>query len=91
MHVGDFGFELILDTTLELEDVTHAEILYRKPSGETGAWSAYAEGTHVVHVVGDGELDEAGVWVFQAHVVGIGYELFGDKVSVLVKERIETE
>jgi len=71
VYKGDFGIELRLDTEVELNNTIEAKILYQKPSGEVGEWTAYVDGTDVVHTVQESELDEAGIWVLQALVLGM--------------------
>ena len=91
MFVGDYGIEVRLDTQFQLENVEIARIIYKKPSGTTGYWDAQVDGTELVYIIKEGDIDEAGIWFLQAYVKSSVYELTGNKVSYLVRERVNSE
>lgn len=64
-----------------LADATVKKILYQKPSGATGFWSASYNGTKLVYTTVDGDLDEAGQWFFQPYVeFAGGIIIYGETV-----------
>lgn len=58
-----------LDTLIDLSTATDLEILYKKPSGATGSWTAVVSGTALVAITDNNDLDEVGVWRVQTKVV----------------------
>lgn len=58
-----------LDTfDTDIGSATELIIKYKKPSGKTGEWSAQREGstTRIYYEVSKTDIDEAGIWKFQA-------------------------
>ena len=78
-HVGVIGFEIFIETQLDLDTATTLEIKYKKPDGSSGTFTAVKETKtaprsntryglkYITTAVGD--LDQAGDWEVQAHVV----------------------
>ena len=73
MIVGDIGTVIQADTGESLSGGSDAVLFYRKPSGEAGEWAATIDGTKITYATIAGDLDEAGVWSFQGHVVLSGW------------------
>lgn len=75
---GDVGLAIVLEITdgdkpIDLAAATETKIKYRKPSGITGEWMANiigdpVEGKIMHTTASEGELDEVGIWYFQAYV-----------------------
>ncbi|MEW6754729.1 MAG: hypothetical protein AB1505_27670 [Candidatus Latescibacterota bacterium] len=60
--VDDVGTVLALDTGVDLSAASQVQILYRKPSGTTGAWVGEASSTKAVDTTQEGDIDEVGTW-----------------------------
>lgn len=66
LHVGDVGTDLNFNEVGEdLTGLDSATIRYRKPSGDTGEWTATVAGDDVSYTVQEGDIDEDGVWYLQ--------------------------
>jgi len=82
------GIEISIKIDFDAVDATTKEIRYTKPDNTTGKWSnplvTYVlENTqHYLRYItqSTSDINAPGVWYFQAHVIGQGYDLFGDKV-----------
>lgn len=70
-----------LDTLTDLSSATTKKILYKKPSGATGEWTATADSQTLVYEVQAGDIDEAGTWEFQSSIVVGGRTGLGTIVS----------
>lgn len=70
-------------------DADSAKIYYQKPSGSKGVWSATIDGTKVNYNVQTGDIDESGVWQFQAVIVIGGKESPGKKTTVTFSESLK--
>ena len=44
-------------------------IKYTKPRGETGSFTATSAGTTLTYALANGDIDQAGLWKFQAYIV----------------------
>lgn len=85
---GEYGFVIELDLGEEIDGVTTARILYKKPSGTTGYWTAtYANG-YVRYTVFPNDINEAGYWTVQAYVAGSGFAYYGDPATFYVDEPV---
>jgi hypothetical protein len=70
--------ELTAPTGLDdLNTATTTQILYRKPSGDQGAWTATVDGMNLIYDLQNGDIDEIGRWQFQAYVVNGGLKGYG--------------
>jgi len=75
---GQTLFSLNAETdyaSLGSADVTR--IIYEKPSGAKGHFDASVSGTKLVYNVSLGDIDEVGVWIFQAYIEIGGNPSFG--------------
>jgi hypothetical protein len=80
IYLGDVvTFDLDTEVTITGRDAT-VYINYKKPSGTTGQWSGTVEGTTEIRytTVVDTDLDEPGVWEFQAY--DSDWDVHGDTV-----------
>lgn len=55
-----------IDLGINLSTATDVKILYKKPSGKYGSWGATTSGTKVLYSATNGEIDEPGLWQFEA-------------------------
>jgi len=58
-----------IDLGVNLSTATGVKILYKKPSGVSGSWSANTSGTKVLFSATNGEIDEPGLWQFEARAI----------------------
>jgi hypothetical protein len=81
-------FKLSLETSLNLASATTTRIYYEKQSGVKGYWTATVNGTKLEYEVQNSDIDEDGLWKFQAYVVVGGRTGFGDVVSQYFEKNI---
>jgi len=87
VHVGDTKTEIILDCGTDVSSLTSAKILYQKPNGVTGSWTATKKTgapTKIHYITGASDLDVAGVWILQAYVVMPAWSGHGEEVTMRV-------
>lgn len=70
-----------LDTHQDLTGATELKILYVKPDGTKGSWTATADGQVVQYVVNVGDIDQSSYWTFQSYLKVGTKEATGDKVK----------
>ena len=68
MQIGDIGTLISIDVGEDVSAATAAEIRYRKPSGASGSWPATVTGQTVRRVTASDDINEKGLWHFQAFV-----------------------
>ena len=74
-----------------LTGATTTEILYVKPSGATGSFTATiaANTTDLEYTLVDGDRDESGWWTFQAHVQIAGdLDGYGEIIKIYYSKHI---
>ena len=78
---------LKLDTNLNIATASVTRILYRKPDGTTGFWEADSIENNkiLVYDMTDADLDQPGVWTFQAFVTLDGRNGYGEYVQKEIK------
>ncbi len=81
-YMNSVGYPITLNVDLDISDSTVRKILYRKPSGATGFWTAALQGLfEICYLVQEGDLDEVGRWEVQAYVeMPTGRALYGEIV-----------
>lgn len=80
-----------LDTGVNLTSVnaTNLSIKYKKPSGETGTWSAsITETTKLIYNFTNTDLDEIGLWQAQAFFRVDGKNAYCDIITFDVTEKL---
>lgn len=68
IYINQSYINIQLDTDITLSGATDAKIHYTKPSGSTGYWTGTTSGENIEYEVQPGDLDEAGIWLFQGEV-----------------------
>lgn len=68
VYVGAVGVVVKVDTQRNLSDVVNAKIMVRKPNGDIVEWPASIEGSYLVYVTKDGDLDVDGFYKIQAYI-----------------------
>lgn len=66
---------IALDAQQSLAGATDPVILYEKPDGSTGNWTAVVDGENLTYLATDGEIDQSGTWIFQGRI-DIGSERY---------------
>ncbi len=72
VYEGSIGTEIILDTGENLTGATSLKILYKKPDGTTGEWTATQVDVNKVRyitIAEDFAIGNAGEWELMADVV----------------------
>lgn len=59
---------IILETEYDLSLATVTKILYHKPDGTKGSWTATISGNDLVYLPQTGDIDQSGVWKFQSYI-----------------------
>jgi len=88
IYVGDYGTQISLDVGVDISDQTACEILYMKPDGTTGTWTASlgSDNESVEYTTVSGDLDTSGRWKFQARVTTANGRWYG----LICEQRIYT-
>jgi len=69
IYKGTYGFNVLLQTNLDLTSATSLTIHYKKPSGVSGSkTAALFDNNSCYWLVKDGDIDEAGEWILQLEV-----------------------
>lgn len=82
---------IVLDTNVNLSAVgaTGLAIKYKKPSGETGTWSAsITETTKLIYNFTNTDLDEIGLWQAQAFFTVAGKNAYCDITNFEVTQKL---
>ena len=88
IHVGDVGTKLKFSINIDLNEVTSASLLYRKPDGTTGTWTLTKEGDYLVYTTQSGDIDQSGVWELQLYIETSEWHGYSDKVLLNVKSHL---
>jgi hypothetical protein len=78
-----------LDTGLDLSSASNLQILYKKPSGVKGSYSAIAEGTKLTYAFTNADLNETGIWEFQTYLSMGGRDGYGDIFKCSIEQTLE--
>ena len=71
---------ITLDCGTSVVGATTARVLYQKPDGTTGYWNATPSTNYLIYSILDGDIDQSGVWRFQAYAVLTGKIAYGEIV-----------
>lgn len=81
-------YELVLDTEIDITGASIKKILYQKPDGNEGSWTATdRDDTKLVVDVTDTINDQAKDWYFRSYIEEGGKKHTGEKVRL----EVETE
>lgn len=76
------------ETGQDLSSFATKQILYRKPDGTTGAWTATVNGTKLEYQVTD-QINQLGVWELQPLAYSGSTRWFGEKkIKILVVKAV---
>jgi hypothetical protein len=82
------SFELRLATGIDLSGATDPKILYTKPNGTEGYFTATVDGQDLTYTTSNTDIVTRGVWKFQAYCQIGGLNKFGKIVRVTIDESI---
>lgn len=82
------SFELRLLTGVDLSAATNPKILYTKPNKAEGEWTGTIDGQDITYETTNADLDQKGVWKFQAYCQIGGLNKYGKIVRITVDESI---
>lgn len=99
-YVGEAGIDLVLDCGVNVGTVDWKFVVYKKPSGVTGSWTAdlydtYSTlagvtGTYLLkHTLTTTDFNEPGRWLFHAHVGAADGTWMGERVEYTVFDQFE--
>jgi hypothetical protein len=87
---GDIGTKIILDAGSDISTGTSFSIVYQKPDGTTGSWTAILEGTQrIYYLTQSGDLDQIGAWKLQLRVELPSWQGRGEIAELTIYEKIE--
>ena len=79
-----------VDCVNSLSGAANPKILYQKPGGTEGSWTANIVGNrYLEYQTADDDLDEEGVWLFHSSGTFGGKEKVGNLTSVRIHARFE--
>lgn len=81
-YSGDSYTQLSLDTGISLAGATVTRILYTKPNGLKGFWTATVSNTSLQYQLINGDIDQWGRWQVQAYVEVAGKKAYGNIVEI---------
>lgn len=83
MQLGEYGIPIVFQQDIDISAAT-VYILYTKPSGTEGQWTATKSGTDFYYLLQEDDIDEIGIWVLWALAVWSAKRLWA-RVSLQVK------
>jgi hypothetical protein len=85
VYKNSIGIKLIAECGTDITSATTRQILYRKPDGTRGAWTATQESsTSISYTVVSGDIDFTGDLQIQAYVITPTWTLYGDIARLTV-------
>lgn len=91
--VGD-TVRIVLDTDMDISGYGTMKIVYRKPNGFTGVWTAslYPGTTDsMLYEATETDLDIPGTWAVQAYIADTGFRLHGLWAEFTVLKSVLTD
>jgi hypothetical protein len=74
---------------VNLHNPTSADIYYKKPSGQTGSWSAVIQNNHeITYTTTVGDIDIPGLWILQGKVVKAGVTYWTSLAEMIVEAHL---
>ena len=80
---GQSSLVISLDTGIDLASAINQKILFARPNGEKGEWTATKSGTILSYQLQAGDINRDGMWSFQAYAEIAGKIHFGEIVQRL--------
>ena len=80
---------ITLHANHNLSNPTICEMYYKKPSGQTGYWTATMVGNdQITYTTSVGDVDLPGIWILQGKVVKGGVTYWTSIAQMIVEEHI---
>ena len=92
IYIGQTLAPIRLDLEKDVSSASLTEILYERPDGVKGKWTAalMSGSTEIIEYVPTvDDLNVVGVWKIQSHIVMSGYHGYGNVVSLRVHRNLE--
>lgn len=91
IYTGQTLLTIKLETDLDVSLASEKKILYTKPDGTKGSWTATIDGTTAIkYDVLTNDISLSGIWKLQAYVVIAGKIGYGDVVDMTIQKNIAT-
>jgi hypothetical protein len=81
LYTGSGLLTLTLDTGRDLTGASNPKILYQKPDGTKGEWTATISGQSLTYAVINTDIDQAGVWKLQTYIEVAAKKGYGEIVE----------
>ena len=78
-----------LDAVMDVDAASVKQILYEKPSGVKGAWTATSNVNILSYQLTDADIDEVGTWKLQSYVEMGAQKAYGTIVHVYFDQHIK--
>jgi len=80
---------ITLTANVNVHNPEVAEIFYKKPSGQLGAWTATVQNNHdLVYSTSVNDVDLPGIWVLQGKVIKSGSTYWTSVVQMIVEQHL---
>jgi len=79
---------LTLSTGRDLTGAINSKILYQKPDGTKGEWTATISGQSLTYTLSNTDIDQAGVWKFQTYIEIATKKGYGEMVEQIFEQPI---
>lgn len=89
IYVGQGYLTITLDTGISLAGAASPRIYYKKPDGTEGYWEGTISGENISKQLDNDDLDQAGIWQFQAYCTIGGLTAWGEVVRERVQNTLE--
>ncbi len=92
LKVGTIGAKITVDCSIDITVATVRKIIYKKPDGTSGEWTAAEESSTSISYTTDSadDLDQAGTWYFESYVEKAGFTGYGTRTSSTIDPHIKT-
>ena len=89
IQLYDFDTKIILDCVEDISAATTRKIIYEKPDGTSGEWTAIRENNTIYYLTLEGDIDQAGYWTLQSYIaLSTGWTGYGEKTPLIITDNI---
>jgi hypothetical protein len=85
IYKGQSLIKITLETGQDLTEASAVKILYKKPDGTKGSWTATTNGTAIEYNVVSGNIDQEGSWQLQSEITISGRTGYGQVTMMKVE------
>lgn len=72
---------LTLNTGIDLTGASNTKILYEKPNGVKGSFTATVSGQSLTYTLSNTDIDQTGIWKFQTYIEVATKKGYGEVVE----------